>query len=148
MLRYVLLVPFVACATGAQAYCVYNQLADREVRVEQQMRVEQLREDRLFRHTLKPGQHQCCFNLDCNPGGRPESVVTLSVHIPGEPPYRCGAPEGSDTISVSGAGTVRILPNPRPKSAFPYAIRIRSNDREVFGPRGLQCLEHKPKGKK
>jgi hypothetical protein len=147
MLRVILAVSLLSCASLARAYCVHNQLADREVRVEQQMRVEQLREDRTFRHTLKPGTHQCCFNLDCNPGGRPESTVTLSVHIPGEPAYRCGAPEGSDTIKVTGNGTVRIVPNTRPKSAFPYAIRIRSNDREVFGPRGLQCLEHKPKGK-
>jgi len=142
-----LLLGAATAAAPAYGYCVHNQLADRDVRVEQEMAVERLREGRGFRHTLRPGQRQCCFNLDCNPGGRPESVVTLSVRVPGEPAYKCGAPEGSDTIKVSGAGTVRIVPNPRPKSAFPYAIRIRSNDREVFGPRGLQCLESKPKGK-
>jgi hypothetical protein len=146
MLRHTLLLSCLAGALPAHAYCVHNQLPDREVRVEQQMQVERLREDRTFRHTLKPGQRQCCFNLDCNPGGRPESAVTLSVRIPGEPEYLCGAPEGSATIKVAGNGTVRIVPNSRPKSAFPYAIRIRSNDREVFGPRGLQCLEYKPKG--
>jgi hypothetical protein len=41
---------------------------------------------------------------------------------------------------VAGNGTVHIVNNPRPKSAFPYAIKIRSNDREVFGPERLQCL--------
>lgn len=142
---------FLACCFAAaapvHAYCVHNQLRDRDIHVEQDMSVERLREGRGFRHTLKPGQRQCCFNLDCNPGGRPESAVTLAVRVLGEPAYRCGAPEGSDTIKVTGNGTVRIVPNPRPKSAFPYAIRIRSNDREVFGPNGLQCLEYKPKGK-
>lgn len=126
---------------------MHNQLRDREVFVQQDSRVEWTREERIFRHTLKPGQRQCCFNLDCNPGGRPESTVTLSVIVTGEPSYRCGAPERSATIKVAANGTVRVIPNPRPKSAFPYAIRIRSNDREVFGPKGLQCLEYKPKGK-
>ena len=146
-LRSFLLACCLAAAAPAHAYCVHNQLRDRDIHVEQAMAVERLREGRGFLHTLKPGERQCCFNLDCNPGGRPESAVTMSVRILGEPAYRCGAPEGSDTIKVSGAGTVRIVPNPRPKSAFPYAIRVRSNDREVFGPRGLQCLESKPKGK-
>lgn len=146
-LRSLFLLGCLAASAPAHAYCVHNQLRDRDVRVEQDMAVERLREGRGFLHTLKPGQRQCCFNLDCNPGGRPESAVTLSVRIPGEPEYRCGAPEGSATIKVTGNGTMRIVHNPRPKSAFPYAIRIRSNDREVFGPNGLQCLEHKPKGK-
>ena len=64
----------------------------------------------------------------------------LAIRVVGEPEYVCGAPEGSETIKVTGNGAVRIVHNPRPKSAFPYAIRIRSNDREVFGPMGLQCL--------
>ncbi len=148
-LRCLLLACCLAAAAPAHAYCVQNQLRDRDIRVEQDMTdVERLREDRVFRHTLKPGQRQCCFNLDCNPGGRPESAVTLGVRVLGEPEYRCGAPEGSDTIKVTGDGSVRVVRNPRAKSAFPYAILIHSNDREVFGPHGLQCLDVTPKGRK
>jgi hypothetical protein len=131
-------------ALPAGAWCVQNELKGREVSVEQEQLKDKLREDREFRHVFKPGERQCCFNLDCNPGGRPESTVTLTVKVLGDPAYICGAPEGSDTIKVTGNGTVRIVNNPRPKSAFPYAIRIHSNDRDVFGPNGLQCL--KPKG--
>ena len=133
-------------ALDAGAYCVENKTKDRDVFVEQSLvGVEQTREDRIFRHTLKPGQKQCCFNLDCNPGGRPESTTTLSVRVLGDPVYLCGTAENVDTIKVTGNGTVRVGHNPRPKSAFPYSIHIRTNDREVFGPNGLQCLPPKKK---
>jgi hypothetical protein len=128
----------------AGAWCVQNELKEREVYVEQERIKNYLREGEEYKHTFKPGEKQCCFNLNCNPGGRPESTVNLSVRVLGDPPYVCGAPEGSSTIKVAGNGTLRVVNNPRPKSAFPYAVKIRSNDREVFGPNGLQCL--KPKG--
>ena len=73
--------------------------------------------------------------------------MNLTIRVLGEPEYICGAPEGSDTIKVAGNGTVHIVNNPRSKSAFPYAIKIRSNDRDVFGPNGLQCLVPKKGGK-
>jgi hypothetical protein len=129
----------------AAAWCFQNDLKDREIYVEQERIKNYLREDQEFKHTFKPGEKQCCFNLNCNPGGRPESTVNITVRVLGDPAYICGAPEGSSTIKVAGNGTVRVVNNPRgAKSAFPYAIKIRSNDREAFGPNGLQCL--KPKG--
>lgn len=136
-----------AAAFDAGAYCIHNDLRDREIFVEQEQLKDKLREDRALRVTVKPGQKHCCFNLDCNPGGRPESPVSLSIRVLGEPEYTCGAPEGSATIKVSGNGVARVVNNPRPKSAFPYAIKIRSNDRDVFGSNGLQCLVPK-KGSK
>ena len=136
----VLLAACAALAPAAGAYCIHNDLRGPDIFVEQEQLKDKLREDRVLRVSIKPGQKHCCFNLSCNPGGRPESPVSLSIHILGEPEYVCGAPEGSDTITVAGNGTARIVNNPRPKSAFPYAIRIRSNDRDVFGPNGLQCL--------
>src|SRR5258706_8989271 len=140
----------VACllplSLPAGAWCVQNELKDRDMYIEQERIKSYLREDQEFKHTCKPGEKQCCFNLNCNPGGRPESTVTITVRVLGDPAYVCGAPEGSETIKVAGNGTVRVVNNPRPKSAFPYAIKIRSNDREAFGPNGLQCL--KPKGSK
>ena len=145
--RSLLLACLLPISVPAAAWCVQNDLRGRDVYVEQEPLKDKLREDREFKHTLRPGERQCCFNLNCNPGGRPESPVTLTVRVLGDPPFVCGAPEGSETIKVAGNGTVRIVNNPRPKSAFPYAIRIRSNDREVFGPNGLQCLEPK-KGKR
>jgi hypothetical protein len=141
-----LLACLVPLALPAGAWCVQNDLKEREVYIEQERIRDILREDQEFKHTFKPGEKKCCFNLNCNPGGRPESTVTLTVRVLGDPAYVCGAPEGSETIKVAGNGTVRIVNNPRPKSAFPYAIKIRSNDREAFGPNGLQCL--KPKGSK
>jgi hypothetical protein len=140
-----LLAAGVLSSFAAGAYCIHNEVRGHDVFIEQEQLKDRLREDRELRVTLKPGQKHCCFNLDCNPGGRPESPVTLGIRVLGDPEYVCGAPEGSDTIKVSGNGVVRIVHNPRPKSAFPYAIKIRSNDRNVFGPNGLQCLPRKGK---
>ena len=143
----------------ARAYCVYNQLMDREVVVTQETHPDSLRNDRRFQATLKPGASQCCafHRLDCNPEGRDNSVVNLSITIPGKPVYECGFPEGSaPNVKVTGAGTVRIMMNPRTKSSIPYIVRIRTHDRQdLTGPKGLVCPEEpkpkevpKPKGRK
>ena len=69
----------LAVALPAQAYCVYNQLSTRDVVVSQETTPDPLREPRRFLHRIKPGEHRCCafHNLDCNPGGRQNSVVVL-----------------------------------------------------------------------
>jgi hypothetical protein len=139
-----------AVALSAQAYCVQNELRDRAVVVEQEAHPDKLRHERRFRHTIEPGTRQCCRfrDLDCNPGGRQNSVANLSVTIPGEPAYACGFPPGSEpNVKVTGAGTLRIVPNPRRASASPYLVRVRTHDRkDLTGPRGLACPET-PKGK-
>jgi hypothetical protein len=147
-------VPWLAAALlaapAAHAYCVVNELRDRSVVVAQETHPDKLREERRFRHTLAPGQKRCCrfHDLDCNPGGRQNSVVDLSITIPGEPAYACGFPEGAEpNVKVTGGGTLRVVPNPRRKSAIPYVVRVRTHDRkDLTGPRGLACPET-PKGK-
>ena len=132
----------------AHAYCVANDLRDRSVRVEQEQHPDPLRNDRRFIATLHPGERRCCYNLDCNPEGRTDSVVNLSVTIEGDPVYECGFPQGSEpNVKVTGAGTVRVLRNPRTKSAFPYIVRVRTRDHDLTGPRGLACPAAKTKGK-
>jgi len=125
------------------AYCVYNQLPDRSVTVEQEKHPDALRDERRMRATLAPGQSRCCkfHSLDCNPEGRQDSVVRLAIRVPGEPAYECGYPEGAQpNVKVTGGGTVRILPNPRKSSAYPYIVRVRTHDRkDLTGPRGLTC---------
>jgi hypothetical protein len=152
MLRWIVLAVGLAGCAHAQAYCVHNQLKDRDVSVEQEQHPDRLRNDRRFHATLKPGQSQCCkfHALDCNPGGRNNSVVNLAIRIPGEPAYECGFPEGSEpNVKVTGAGTVRVLQNPRTSSSYPYIVRIRTHDRkDLTGPRGLTCPEAKTKGKR
>ena len=132
-------------SAGAQAYCVYNQLPDRTITVEQEPHPDPLRNDRRFRATLKPGASQCCpfHRLDCNPRGRDNSVVNLAVVITGEPAYECGFPEGAQpNVKVTGAGSIRVLGNPRAKSAYPYIVRVRTHDRQdLTGPKGLVCPE-------
>lgn len=140
---------FLLCAAAtvpAHAYCIHNELRDRDVFVEQEQHKEKLREDRILRATLKPGQRRCCRNLDCNPGGRDESIVNLSVTILGNPEYYC-ASEGDAYVKVTGDGTVRVLPNPR-RSSLPYIVRIRSGVKDLTGPRGLPCADSlKTKGR-
>jgi hypothetical protein len=130
-------------ASVAHAYCVQNELRDRPIVVEQEPHPDKLRGERIFRHTIPPGGKQCCkfHDLDCNPGGRQNSVVNLSIRIPGEPPYACGFPEGAEpNVKVTGGGTLRVLPNSRKKSAYPYVVRVRTHDRkDLTGPRGLVC---------
>ena len=130
-------------AASAQAYCVHNHLRDRTVHVQQELHVDKLREDRTLDVKLKPGQRRCCRNLDCNPGGRSESLVTLYVRVLGDPELTC-ALEGTDSLKVTGDGTVRVMDNPRyARSAAPYVVRIRSGQKDLTGPRGLPCLAPK-----
>ena len=129
----------------AGAYCIHNQLRDREVFVEQERLKDKLREDRILRVTLKPGEQHCCRNLDCNPGGRSESTVGLLVKVMGEPAYVC-APENVETVKVTGDGLLRVLHNPYKSQLSPYIVRIRSGEKDLTGPRGVPCLEPK-KGK-
>ncbi|HUP29903.1 MAG TPA: hypothetical protein VM122_07005 [Usitatibacter sp.] len=152
MMRTLLLLLACAGVLPAQAYCVQNLLPDRSVRVEQESHPDKLRDERAFRHTLKPGERRCCefHKLDCNPGGRQNSVVNLAITVPGQPAYSCGFPEGAEpNVKVTGAGTLRIMPNPRTSSSYPIVVRVRTHDRkDLTGPRGLVCPEIPSKGKK
>lgn len=127
----------------AHAYCVYNQLKDRSVTVEQESHPDPLREEHRLRVTLAPGESRCCrfHSLDCNPEGRQNSVVNLAIRIAGTPAYECGFPQGAEPdVKVTGGGTIRVLPNPRRHSAYPYIVRVRTHDRkDLTGPRGLAC---------
>jgi hypothetical protein len=145
MIRGIALACGLLASAGAQAYCVYNLLPDRTITVEQEPHPDPLRNERRFRATLKPGASQCCpfHRLDCNPRGRDNSVVNLAVIIRGEPVYECGFPEGAEpNVKVTGSGSIRVLRNPRAKSAYPYIVRVRTHDRQdLTGPKGLACPE-------
>ena len=141
----VLLACGLAAALPARAYCVQNDLHDRDVYVQQSQLKDPLREDRELRLSLKPGQKHCCRNLDCNPGGRSESTVELRVTVMGEPEYLC-APERVQTVKVTGDGLLRVQHNPRKSQLSPYIVRIRSGQKDLTGPSGVTCLETK-KGK-
>ena len=136
------LAALLAVPGAAQAYCIHNQLRDRDVAVQQVGLKDKLREDRILSRLLKPGERTCCQNLDCNPGGRPESVVELALVIQGEPQYFCGHVEGSNVVKVTGDGSIRVMHNPRhPKSSVKYITRIRSGQKDLTGPTGLACRE-------
>lgn len=130
-------------AGHAHAYCIYNNLKDRSVRVEQETHPDPVRDEHRLRATLAPGQSRCCkfHSLDCNPEGRQNSVVNLAIRIEGTPAYECGYPAGAEpNVKVTGGGTVHVLPNPRHPSAYPYIVRVRTHDRkDLTGPRGLAC---------
>ena len=138
----------LALAPGAHAYCIYNETKNREVVVEQEAHPDELRNDRRMRVTLAPGGKQCCefHQLDCNPGGRENSTVGLMVTIAGEPEYACGFMDRKEPfVKVTGAGTIRIQPNPR-RSSNPYIARIYTHEgKDLTGPAGLACHETGPK---
>lgn len=156
-LRLVLVAAAATLAVPAQAYCVNNLLPDRSVRIVQDPHTDRLREDRTLDWTLKPGERRCCTgkNLDCNPAGRRESLVSLKVTVLGSPEYQCGTADGREyRVKVTGGGLVRVMDNPRhTPGAWPYIIRVRTHDKDITGPRGVQCSEIKetvketPKGK-
>lgn len=133
-----------AAAPTASAYCLQNDLKDRPVFVEQAPLKDSLREDRILRLALKPGQKHCCRNLDCNPGGRSESTVELYVTVMGAPEYQC-APEKVETVKVTGDGFLRVQRNPYRSELSPYIVRIASGQKDLTGPRGVTCLEKKGK---
>jgi hypothetical protein len=144
-----LLFLLACCACDASAYCIHNQLPDRSLRVEQEVHPDKLRDERRLKATIPPGGSQCCpfHRLDCNPRGRNNSVVNLSITIPGDPEYSCGFPEGAQpNVKVTGGGTIRVLKNPSAKSSYPYIVRIRTHDKDMTGPRGLVCPESRTKG--
>jgi hypothetical protein len=154
-MRWIVLLILMLGAAQARAYCIHNQLKDRDVSVEQETHPDALRDDRRMRVTLKPGESKCCqfHELDCNPGGRSNSVVKLLVQIPGTPEYECTPPGPDPLLKVTGSGSIRIQPNPR-KSANPYIVRIATLDKDLTGPSGVPCQEPQskqvspPKGKK
>jgi hypothetical protein len=154
-MRWIVLLILMLGAAQARAYCVHNQLKDRDVSVEQETHPDALRDDRRMRVTLKPGESKCCqfHELDCNPEGRSNSVVKLLVQIRGTPEYECTPPGPDPFLKVTGSGSIRIQPNPR-KSANPYIVRIATLDKDLTGPSGVPCQEPRakqvspPKGKK
>ena len=132
----------LAVAMPAAAYCLHNELNDRDVFVEQARLLSELREGRELRVTLKPGDKHCCRNLDCNPGGRSESTVELFVTVMGKPEYKC-APERVEGVKITGDGLLRVQRNPHKSELSPYIVRIRSGQKDLTGPRGVTCLEKK-----
>ena len=139
------LIAFLAClapSLGAQAYCVQNDLKGREVRVVQEPHPSGLRDKRTLDVLVKPGERACCEakNLDCNPEGKVTSNVGLMISITGDPPYSCGINEkGGKMVKVTGGGTINVINNPKAGSAIPFAVRVRTQDRDITGPSGLAC---------
>lgn len=133
-----------AAALPAGAYCLQNELTNRDVYVEQAQLKNSLREDQILRVSLKPGQKHCCRNLSCNPGGRSESTTELYVTVLGDPEYQC-APEKVQTVKVTGDGLLRVQRNPYKSELSPYIVRIRSAEKDLTGPRGVTCLKKKGK---
>ena len=116
-------------ASEAHAYCVYNRLRDHSVSLLQEEHPEKSREERRLNTTLKPGQSTCCnfYNLDCNPSGREEGVVNLAIGIVDEPDVKCGLPGGrhkEHVVSVTGTGSLRVMPNPRTRSQTVRPMRM------------------------
>jgi hypothetical protein len=142
----------LAAPRHALAYCIYNELKDRAVAAKQDPHPEGLRETNVLKTSVKPGASACCAykNLDCNPGGKPLSVVDFSLTVEGDPVYVCGVPRGKEpgrVVKIPGDGTVRIQPNPRfdptVKDAAlgtPFVVRIWGPDgKDIAGPTGLPC---------
>lgn len=146
MIRITLLfLALAAFAADASAYCVYNGLRERTVTLEQEEHPERSRDERKLNATLKPGDTRCCnfWNLDCNPSGREEGVVGLRIKIVEEPDIKCGLPGGrlqEYQVSVTGTGTLRVMPNSRTSEEVPYVVRARTREgKDLSGPRGIAC---------
>lgn len=136
----------LACGQ-AHAYCIYNQLKDREVTIEQEEHPDPMRDDRRMRATIAPAGKVCCdfHQLDCNPTGRENGLVGLRTSVAGQPSYLCAFDRREPFVKVTGAGTIRIQPNPR-HSSNPYIARVYTREgKDLTGPRGLACTESKGK---
>jgi hypothetical protein len=132
---------------NAHAYCIHNQLKDREVTIEQDEHPDPMRNDRRMKTAIAPGGKVCCdfHQLDCNPTGRENGLVGLRTSVAGQPEYLCAFDRREPFLKVTGAGTIRIQPNPR-RSSNPYIARIYTREgKDLTGPRGLACTESKGK---
>ncbi len=150
----VLAAAWVAAAPAARAYCIHNDLKDLAVAVAQDPNPDTRREGNELKASVKPGGHACCAykNLDCNPDGKPLSVVYFTVTDAGEPAYQCGVQRGTRpgrVVKIPGDGIVRIQPNPRfdakAKDAAlgtPFVVRVAGPDgKDIAGPAGLPCRQ-------
>ncbi len=137
-------------APEAFAFCIHNDLKDRDVMVVQEEHPDWKRQDNRFKQLIKPGANSCCDakSLDCNPNGRQNSLVGMFVAVQTEPPLKCGpasVPDKMKVIKISGAGTMRIVANPRhdpnaKMATSPYIVRVWSHDnQDITGPSGLPC---------
>ena len=140
----------LAAAFPARAYCIYNELKDRNVTLTQEEHPQESRSEARLKALLKPGAKTCCDvkNLDCNPNGRVNSLVGIFVTVETDPPLKCGpigVPQSARLVKVMGAGEVKIQPNPRfnPKAndgTSPYIARVWSQEKQdISGPNGLPC---------
>ena len=140
-------------AAAPSAYCIHNQLRDRDVFVEQEQHPDTLRDDRALRVAAQAGRRATAASS--TPRLQPRraqriSVVTSCVTVPGRARLRVRRPEGAETdVKVTGAGTMRMHAQPAARrSARPYIVRIRTHDsKDLTGPRGVACPEPEPKGK-
>lgn len=138
----------------ASAYCITNNLKEREVRIEQELHKDADRQGRELRRTLAPGEKVCCIvkDLDCNPTRRVDGYVDLTVRVLGEPVYECGYPAGKEPgATITGASQVGIYPNPKypSGSSIPFVLRYWAQDgQDLTGPRGLACPAAKKKEEK
>jgi hypothetical protein len=133
-MRWIVLLILMLGAAQARAYCIYNQLKDRDVSVEQDKHPDALRDDRRMRVTLKPGESKCCqfHELDCNPEGRSNSVVKLLAD-PGTP--QTNARPGPDPLLTDRPG--RSASSPIHKSQ-PYISASPRSTRTSTGPRACR----------
>src|SRR5438270_8038595 len=152
IIRAALAVLATAATPHAAAYCIHNQLDGRAIVVEQVAHRDPLRDARRLNATIPPGKSRCCSvrNLDCNPEGRLASIVTVAITIPGEPAYACGYPAGAEPmVKVTGCGTVRVMPNPRAKSASAYIDLVRPPyGHALTRPHWPRCPYASPIGKR
>ena len=140
-LQTLVLAALLAPAIPAQAYCIHNDLKDRDVKM-----VAELRKGSLD-YTLRPGEKFCCTPKDteCNPEGKITSNLDLEITVLGKPEFKCGIGNRANAlVKITGAGTARVVNNPKAKSELPYVVRVKGQDgRDVSGPAGLSCNEAK-----
>ena len=87
-------------------------------------------------------------NLDCNPDGRVNATIGITVTVETDPPLKCGpvgVPSAARVVKVTGAGDVKIMSNPRFNAkandgTSPYVARVYSQEKkDMSGPNGLPC---------
>jgi hypothetical protein len=139
-----------AAALPAGAYCIHNDLKDRNVSLTQEQHPQDSRNAARLKALLKPGTRICCEvkNLDCNPDGKVTATIGIDVAVETDPPLKCGpvgVPPSARMVKVTGGGDVRIMANPRfnPKAndgTSPYVARVYSQEKkDMSGPNGLPC---------
>jgi hypothetical protein len=129
-LRALLAFACAAAALQAQAYCIHNQLRDRDIFIEQEPVKDKLREDRTLSMKLGPGKTALLpATSDCNPAAPELGGDLVDQDRASRRVRHARFAEGTAEREGDRRGTLRSEANPADRAPFPTSPRAHAMTR-------------------